>query len=119
VSAHDGRGVGLEVLADCIIGFAQEGVGLSGFDFIEVPLDRERRPVQEIAAARGAVQGNLIRAENETGKSVPGVTDAGEVAPGARGIAGVPADAVAVNAADRLARRLCLWWAASVAEDKL
>ena len=119
VTTHDGCGVGLEVLADRIIGFAQERVGLGGFDFIEVPFDRERRPIQEIAAARRAVEGNLIRAENEAGEGVSGVADAGEVAPGARRIAGMHADAVAVNTADRLAQRFRLWRTTMVAEDKL
>ena len=119
VAAHDGRGVGLEVLADGFIGFAQERVGLGGFDLVEMPLHRQRRPVQEIAAARGAVEGDLIRAENEAGEGVSGVAHAGQVAPGARRIAGMHADAVAVDAAERFARRLSLRRPAPVAQDKL
>src|SRR6266571_7448830 len=119
VPMHDGRGAGLEVLADGIVGFAQERVRVGGFDLLDVELDRERVPVQKIAAARRAVERGLIRAEDEASESVAGVAHAGQVAPRARRIAGVHANAVAMHAAERLAGHLVARPAAHVAEEQL
>ena len=37
VTAHDGRGLGLEVLADRFVGFSQERVSIRGLDPGELP----------------------------------------------------------------------------------
>ena len=75
--------------------------------------------MQEVASAVGAVERNLVSPENEAGRSISRVTDAGEISPGACGIAGMHADAVAMNAANWFAGTLFLRSAAHVAQDEL
>ena len=42
ITMNDGRGVSLHVLADGLVGFAKESVGLGARDLVPMPLERER-----------------------------------------------------------------------------
>src|SRR5438132_11455290 len=106
-------------MAECVVGYYEHLSGIGRLDGINVVLERQRVPVEEIARARGAIESDLISAEDEASEGVPGVADAGEVAPGAGGVAGVDADAVAVNAADGLAGGFVARGAAHVAQAEL
>src|SRR5206468_4071869 len=96
-------GVALEILTDGFIGFLQETLRGGGFDLIEMPLDGDGLPVLEIAATVGAIERDLIRAQDKAGMGVSRVADPRHVAPGIGGIAGMDADAVSVHAARRFA----------------
>ena len=109
----------MEVLADGIVGFAQERVGFGALDSVQMPLHRQRLPVEEIAAAIRAVERDLVGAEDEAGEGVPRIRDARHVAPGVRAVAGVDANAVAVDAAHQLAHLFIARRAAGVAENEL
>src|SRR5207253_2151355 len=74
-------------------------------------------PVEEVAAAIGAVVGDLERAQDQAGDGVARVADARHVAPGVGRVAGVDADRVAVDAAQRLVRLDLAGRPAGVAED--
>jgi hypothetical protein len=84
----------LEILADGVVRLVQESGGLGGLDEINVVLEGQRSPVQKIAAARGAVERDLVGAEDQAGEGVPGGAYSGEVAPGASRVAGVDANFV-------------------------
>ena len=114
-----GGGVGLEIVADRLFGFAQESRRVGAFNLIEMPLNGDGRPVQEVAATLRAVERHLIRAKNQAGVGVSGITHAGHVAPGIGGIAGVNADAVAMHAAGRFAEAFLGGRASVVAEHQL
>ena len=60
--------------------------------------------MEEVAAAIDAVVGDLEGAQDQAGDRVPRVRGAGHVPPGVGRVAGVDADRVAVDAADRLVR---------------
>src|SRR5438309_4036480 len=94
VALHNGRSVRLQILPDGIFGLAEQRLGLGPFDFVEMTFEGQRFPIEEIAAARRSVESNLIRSQDQAGKRVSGVADAGQVSPGARGIAGMDANAI-------------------------
>src|SRR5947208_5474970 len=103
VTMDQRRRMRLQILPDRIVGLAQERGRVSRGDEFYVPMNRQRVPMEEIAAPRGAINRNLIRAENETSEGIACVTGARQVAPRASRVAGVNANAVAMNAARRLA----------------
>src|SRR5207249_1964142 len=85
-------GFALEISTNRLVGLAQQRLGIIRFDLAEVPGDRQRLPVEEIAAARGAIEGHLISAENQAGKAIARAAHARHVAPGVGRIAGVDAN---------------------------
>src|SRR5262249_51859477 len=85
------------------LGLAQQAGGVGGLDLLDVLGTRVGLPLQELASAVDTVQCHLERAEDQTGRLVPGVADARDVAPGVGRVQGVYADRVAVDAAERLA----------------
>ena len=106
VAMNYGCGARLQILADALVGFLQQGLFLSGLDLLHMLLQRQRLPIQKIPAAGDAVQGDLIGAQNETGKSISRIADPSEIAPGTSGVTGMDADAIPVDAAERFARHL-------------
>jgi hypothetical protein len=99
ITLHDRRGVCLEILTDSVIRFAQKSRPVGGLDLGRVRGQGKGIPMEEIATAPGAVKRDLVSAQDETGNGVPRVANAGQIAPGACGVAGMNSDAVAVNAA--------------------
>ena len=106
-------------MPDRFIGFAKESRGIGRLDLLEVIPKRERFPIEKIAAPSDAVEGDLISAENQASKSVSRIADPRQVAPGAGRIAGMDSDAVAVDAARRLARHFFARCAAAISKDQL
>ena len=82
-------------------------------------LNRDRLPVQEITTTGGAVQRDLVRAQDHAGERVSCIADAGHVAPGIGGIARVNANRIAVNAANRFARHLFARSSPLIAQNEL
>ena len=119
VTMNHRAGFGLEISANCLVGFLEQRVGITRFDFPEMPGDRQRLPIEEISAARRAVQGHLIRAENQARKTISRVADARHIAPGVGRVGGVDADRVAVHAAQRFARHFIARRPAHVTQDQL
>ncbi len=119
VMMHQGTGAGLEVAADGFLGVAEKLRGIGGLDAGDVILERKRFPVEEVAAAVGAVAGGLPCAENEAGAGISRIAGAGEVAPCVGAVAGVNADGVAVNTARRFAGGFLLWRTSMIAQKKL
>src|SRR6267378_3890737 len=109
----------LKVSTDGFIGFGQQGGGLGTFDELNMALQREWIPMQEVTAAGGAVEGDLVSAENQAGESIARVAYSGQVAPGASGVTSVDTDAVAMDAPDRFAGRFTTGRATHVSQDQL
>src|SRR5258705_8609830 len=84
-----------------------------------MPLQGKWLPVEEIAAAVDAVEGDLVAAQNQTCEGVSWIAHAGEVAPGVGRVAGVDADGVAVDGADGFVGGFVAEGAADVAENEL
>src|SRR5689334_17192280 len=99
VARNNRRRVRLQIATNGLFGFLQQSRRLSGFDGVEMPRNRQRLPVLEIAAAISAVECRLVRAENEAGESVARVADLRHVAPGVGRIERVDADRIAMHAA--------------------
>src|SRR5439155_8127472 len=91
----------------------------SRHDEFYVPMNRQRVPMEEIAPPRGAINRNLKRPENEASEGIACVTGARQVAPRASRVAGVNADAVAMNATRRFALHLFARRAPQVAQEQL
>src|SRR5206468_3074308 len=85
---------GLEISPDGLVRLAQQRVGIRCFDLTEMSSEWQRLPIKKITTAHGAVQGDLIRAENEAGKTVPRIGDARHIAPGVGRVARVDPDRV-------------------------
>jgi hypothetical protein len=119
ITMNESRGMSLQVLADGIVCFTKQSRAIRGFDLREVAWQWERSPIEEIAAAVGAVERHLICAEDQTSESVSGITDTSQIAPGASGIARMNADAVAMDAAGRFAGRFFTRRPPHVAKDEL
>src|SRR6185503_5346838 len=115
----DGGGARLPLLADRAVELAAERLRIRRRHERQVVGRRLRLPVEEVAAAGDAVEGDLVRAEDQAGEPVPRGADAAHAAPRARGIARVDADRVAVDAADRLARPLVAGRPPLVAQEQL
>src|SRR5262245_18960857 len=99
VAVNQGADFGLEISTDGLVSLPQQRVGLSRFHLAEVSGEWKRLPSEIIPTARGAVQGDLIRAKNKAGKTVPRIGDFGHVAPGIGRVAGVHPDRIPVDAA--------------------
>src|SRR5207244_178600 len=119
VAMNDGSDVGLKVLPDRFIGFVQESRGIGRLDLVEVIAKRERFPIEKIAGPCDAVESNLVSSGNQASKSVSGIADPRQVAPGAGRIAGMDSDAVAVDTPRRLARHFFAGCTAAISKDQL
>jgi hypothetical protein len=86
---------------------------------VDVLLQRERFPFEEVAAAVDAIERGLIRAQDQAGVRVASVGDAGHVAPRVGRVARVHPDRVAVHAPSGLPGTSSLGPAALVAQDQL
>src|SRR5262245_57738381 len=60
VTMHDGGSVSLEILADGVVGFAEQRRGLGGFNLSDVRGQRKRLPMQEVATTVGAIERDLV-----------------------------------------------------------
>ena len=110
---------GLEISTNGLVSLAQERVGFGPFHLAEVSGRRKGLPIKKITTARGAVQGDLIRAKNEAGKTVPRIGDAGHIAPGVGRVACVDTDRVTVHAAQRFSGLFVAGRSSHVAEHQL
>src|SRR4051812_36857693 len=111
--------VSLQILTNGVIGLAEKSWATGGFDLRDVARQWKRSPIEEIAAAIGAVKRDLISPKYQAGESVSRIADPSKIAPGARGIAGVDADAIAMDAPGRFAERFFTRRPAHVAQDEL
>ena len=110
---------GLEISPDRLVGLVQQRVRIRRLDLTEMSCGRHRFPIKKITTARGAVQGDLIRAQNEAGKTVPRIGDAGHIPPGVGRVARVDPDRVAMHASQRFPGLFVAGCSAHVAQDQL
>src|SRR5882724_7113996 len=111
--------LGLKISADGIFGIAQQILSVLAFNFLKMPCEGERLPIEEIAAAGCAIEGNLVGSENQAGKTVSRVGHECHVAPGISGVARMNPNRVAVHTANRLSGDFIAGSAAHVPKNEL
>src|SRR5437867_9517614 len=92
---------GLEIPPDGLVRLDQQRVRIGRFHLTEMSSEWQRLPIKKIPTACRAVEGDLIRAQNEAGKTVPRVGDSSHIPPGVGRVARVDPDRVAMHAPQR------------------
>src|ERR1043166_8637924 len=119
VAMDNSGGPGLKIPANGVFQFTQHRFCGRRLDLIDMLLQWQGLPVLKITAAIRAVDGNLIRAENQAGEAISRVGDTRHVSPGVGGISCMYPNGITVNAADRFARDFLAWRSAHIAQNQL
>src|SRR2546426_10016631 len=116
VAMNQPANLGLEISTDGLVGLAQQRVRIGCFHLAEMSSEWQRLPINKITTACGSVQCNLIRPENEAGKTVPRIGDPRHIAPGVGRVASVDPYRVAMHAPHGFARLFVAWRSSHVAQ---
>src|ERR1041385_2894818 len=92
IALGNGTCLGLEISAYGLFGVAQKILWFGRLDFVEMARKRHRLPVEKIAAASDAVEGDLVSAENQAGETVSRICHQRHISPGVGRVARMDAD---------------------------
>src|SRR5207302_6609285 len=105
VTLHHGARQCLLLSLNRLLGLVEKRILVFRLDSLPRIGARIRLPGEEITAAVRAIPSDLVGAQDQARECIPRIADAGNVPPSVGRVAGMNANAVAVDAADRFAGR--------------